>query len=330
MESAGPLIKVQPTRGAWHLGARKAGAWNSAAPNTRAIRLTWLLCGLAAWATGCSKVFDFEDPDPGGSITALDELERMVLIPAIPNRLYGTGIFEDLLIDRFEATRGDWQRVFGSPPSSGAFLVDAAQTDRSRLDWPAFCSLIEAREFASRRGMRLPTESEWRYVAGGPTSHRYPWGRARSESLSNTLHLNLGRPLPVGCFERGRSAFGCYDMSGNVREWVEASSRLDLPATGLALGDSYLTWLHELAEPGGRHLLEERTRTPDLGVRCAVEARAWLGERLDELAGSPGSPARLQAIGREFGSAGVLLLSQLKEEHPDSPALQALLKGADR
>ena len=320
MESAGPVTKAQPVQGLWNLEMRKSSA----------IRLGWLFCGLTVWVSSCTNVPDSAAKGSGESFTALDELERLVLIPAIPNQLYGGGVFEDLLIDRFEATRGDWQRIFGSPPSSGAFLGDAALTDLSRLDWPAFCSLVEAREFARRRGMRLPTESEWRYVAGGPTSHRYPWGRARSESLANTLHLNLGRPLPVGCFERGRSAFGCYDMSGNVREWVEASSRLDRPSFGIALGDSYLTWLHELSEPSGRYLLEERTRAPDLGVRCAMGARDWFEEHLDDLADSPGSQARLQAVGREFGSAGVLLLTQLLKDYPKSSALRALLKGADR
>ena len=314
---------------------RPAAGWRRVArlvPGRRA-RLT---SGLRGWVIAgslmaCSRG-DAEPAVPRG--VALDELERFALIPAGTGLLPGLtgpyGVFEDLFFDRFEATRADWERVFGRPLLAGEFLVDAAQTDASRLDWPAFCSLLEAREFARLRSMRLPTESEWRYVAGGASAQRYPWGRARNESFSNTLHLGIGRPLPVGCFERGQSVFGCYDMTGNVREWVEHSERPELIDHGIALGGSYLTWLLELPDPLGRSQIHEGTRTPDLGVRCAASAREWLEIHRDRLSEAPNAKARLRAVGWRFGSAAIPLLSDLLEEYPRNKALRALLEGTNR
>ena len=266
-----------------------------------------------------------------------------------PDILDTVGVLEPLLVDRFEVTRSDWRHWFGAAPDHGALTIDEVRTTPERADWPAFCTYFEAQEVAERRGMRLPTAREWLYLGVGRRS-RFPWGRSIVKSIANTSELGLRRPVPVGCFEGGKSWAGVYDLIGNVAEWVEgplpgeARARADEGyALGpwnpgefgnqvWAMGGSYATRVAELYvrdwdETNAREF-PPGTRTPELGVRCVAEAEAWLGGRLDELAAAPDALTRLEQLGARFGAEALPVLERLLLERPEHPALVALLNGA--
>ncbi len=82
---------------------------------------------------------------------------------------------------------------------------------------------------------RLPSESEWEYVARAGTKTRYWWG-----NNLNCLKADYGDsvcnspgPSPVGSYLP--NPFGVYDMNGNVSEWVSDcwdKDYLDAPKDG--------------------------------------------------------------------------------------------------
>lgn len=96
---------------------------------------------------------------------------------------------------------------------------DNEQKPINCLDWYttfAFCAWD---------GGRLPTESEWEYVAAGGDENRlFPWGAAPpTESL---LARSCGAPCtgssfpPVGSHPVGSGRWGSMDLAGSVWEWV--------------------------------------------------------------------------------------------------------------
>jgi formylglycine-generating enzyme required for sulfatase activity len=103
--------------------------------------------------------------------------------------------------------------------SGDDFVVDPERSTGS--DYPVTAiSWWGARLFCERIGARLPTEAEWEKAGRGPDGRRFSWGNtwyfghARSKEIGNSLASSIGtHPNDV-------SYYGAFDMTGNVREWV--------------------------------------------------------------------------------------------------------------
>ncbi|MDF1798205.1 MAG: SUMF1/EgtB/PvdO family nonheme iron enzyme [Planctomycetota bacterium] len=304
--------------------------------------LVALLLPLCALAPGCAE-------DPGDAPPVVAVLERLGFVPpgatspwTVPGS-FVVGVERPLLVDLFEVRRGDFLDLgLGTPEARGWTLTDEVWDD-STADLPAYADWSEAVRVAELRGMRLPTASEWLYIAAGRIGHRYPWGKNPQRSVANTLELDLLRPAPVGAFESGRGPFGTYDQIGNVWEWV-ADLSPDREAGDLraVMGGSYLTWTRPLWTAGREagvplaffaQPLDPGHRAVDVGFRCVAEAEEWLwraGLEAGRLDGA--SAARVRAVGADWvqlGEASLLELLDRLAQRPDCPDLiRLLLQGA--
>jgi formylglycine-generating enzyme required for sulfatase activity len=144
-------------------------------------------------------------------------------------------------IGRYEVTFAEWDACIAE---SGC---KARPSDRGwgRNRQPVMnVSWLDAKEFAAwlsqKTGQkyRLPSEAEWEYAGRANTRGTYWWGADIGTRRANCTGCDTGqaqKTLPVGSFPP--NAFGLYDTSGNVAEWVEDCWHADYqgaPADGSA------------------------------------------------------------------------------------------------
>jgi formylglycine-generating enzyme required for sulfatase activity/regulator of sirC expression with transglutaminase-like and TPR domain len=91
----------------------------------------------------------------------------------------------------------------------------------NNISWQA------ANDYCKWKRKRLPSEAEWEKAARGENSTIFPWGnqppspelaRFHQTWTEETKHKVL---VPVNALEAGKSAYGLYNMAGNVKEWVD-------------------------------------------------------------------------------------------------------------
>lgn len=161
-----------------------------------------------------------------------------------------------------------------------------------------FCSWLSLR---TSEHYTLPTEAQWEYAATGGARRKWPWSLLPEEeteeesseptdsaSLANTRMSGDGYTYtaPVDAFQSGASAFGIYNMSGNVWEWcldwyhedyyiffldktIDDPQGPDDPEHHLfkvVRGGSWLDDLHE-ARCSNRGALDPRNREISVGFR---------------------------------------------------------------
>lgn len=293
---------------------------------------------------GCNEATD--EPSP-----ALRELERLSFVPAgwvaDPGEVFAgtfTGAREALLIDTHEVTREQWLRFEGESGRASDPLLESftASWSPDTYAWPAsFVTHAEAREFAAWRGVRLLTAAEWLYCAAGRERRPFPWGYYAQASIANTLELGLERLAPVGTFEAGRTPNACYDMLGNVAEWVDdglpGSSEL-IGERAAVFGGSFRSRTRVLVDtkPGAGESevfaqeLPRASRADDIGLRCGVAAAEYLWQHAPEWGSGAPARTRLLRIGAKWGRPALAVLEPLATRADAPPALDWLAEGARR
>jgi sulfatase-modifying factor enzyme 1 len=117
----------------------------------------------------------------------------------------------------------------------------------------------------------LPMEDHWEYAARSDSGLIYPWGDAFDASKCNSAENNRGDTTEVTAFARGQSRVGCYDMAGNVWEFVDAS---DAGSNWCVMrGGSYKNNRYEVRNYLRLQQVPVGHRPPDFGFRLAQVAR---------------------------------------------------------
>jgi formylglycine-generating enzyme required for sulfatase activity len=114
---------------------------------------------------------------------------------------------------KYEVSQAQWTMVMGSNP---AFFQgqgsDPAQLPVEQVSWN------DARDFADRTGLALPTEAQWEYACRAGVQGPVP-GTGRLEEMTTCGSVPPSWGQPIGT--KLPNGFGLHDLQGGVWEWCE-------------------------------------------------------------------------------------------------------------
>ena len=119
---------------------------------------------------------------------------------------------------RHEVTQALWEAVMGDNPSK---FEGCPRCPVERVRWDDGQRFLMELSTLTGKRYRLPTEAEWEYAArGGQQGSGYPYAGSSEPGVVAWYRENSDRRThPVE--DKQPNELGLYDMSGNVREWVQ-------------------------------------------------------------------------------------------------------------
>ena len=216
--------------------------------------------GLNAGTTNYTPLSVFRDKLSDGSLGP-----EMVVIPEGEFDM-GSNDFDDekpihkvrvnkpFALGKTEVTQTQWRQVMDKdPPTPKDLFKDCGDCPVERVSWDDAQEFIKKLNVMTGKQYRLPSEAEWEYAAKAGGNSKY----AGSDDIDSVAWYGKNSDRKTHAVaQRKANAWGLYDMSGNVWEWVEDSyhdSYVGAPDDGAAWKSGSNSWEKKVKKGGSRY-----------------------------------------------------------------------------
>lgn len=195
---------------------------------------------------------------------------------------------KDFSIDKTEVTNAEYAQFVEQTNHKAPAHWDATTRKPvvTEMMFPVVrVSLDDVKEFIKWRSKRdnvsyrLPTESEWEYVArNGSAGNLYPWGDKWEEGRA--VFNGESAPKAVGSMPNGANKWGVLDLVGNVWEWTSDNAK-SYPGSNFQINENIKK--HFIIRGGGSTSASTGEKAVTTTTRFTVEAErqeGYLGFRL--------------------------------------------------